>query len=159
MVRTVVGLFSSESEARFTLERLLAVGFQRRNLSLATQETLRAELRPAHPETAPVEPFEEGLLRFFTDLFASNETDEDASALPDAGRPDSAVLAVKTATDEEAERARTTLTINGATDVYQQAHTPTGGPATPGPDGIDLTGGLARVRDSDELDDNGLTTH
>lgn len=68
------------------------------------------------------------------------------------------MLAVKAATGEEAERARTTLATNGAANVYQQAHTPTGRPATPGPDGIDLAGGLARVRDSDELDDNGLTT-
>ncbi|WP_201978391.1 hypothetical protein [Hymenobacter rubidus] len=160
MAQTVVGLFSSASEAQFAIERLLAEGFQRSNLNLATEETLRAQHLPTTDNTAAVEPFEEGLVRFFTDLFADNEN-ADAQAHIAATRPDSAVLTVNTATAEEADRARTLLDANGAIDVYKQAPNPA--PQRPGPTVadkiVDLEGSLSRVRDDDELDDNGLTTH
>ena len=158
MARTVVGLFNSASEAQLAIEQLLAHGFQRTNLHLATQETLRAQHLPAAEAPAPVEPFEEGIVRFFTDLFTGNENarEDDAQAHIAAAHPDSAVLTVNAATEEEADRARATLDLNGAIDVYKQA-TPAQ-PAT-GDDMVDLEGSLSRVRDDDELDANGLTTH
>ena len=157
MSRTVVGLFNSTSEAQLAIEQLLATGFQRTNLHLATPETLRAEHLPATAtETEPpTEPLGTGFIRFFTDLFAGNEN-AGAQAHADATHADSAVITVNAATEDEATRARQLLDASGAVDVYKQA---TPGAAGPADDVVDLEGSLRRVRDSDELDANGLTTH
>ena len=159
MARTVVGLFNSTSEAQRAIEQLLATGFPRTTLHMATPDTLRAAHLPAiEGETEPpVEPLGTGFIRFFTDLFAGDDDDPDAAQTHAAyTHADSAVITVRAATEEAADRARLTLTQHGAVDVYKQAT-----PMPPGPndDVIDLTGGLRRVRDNDELDANGLTTH
>ncbi|MBD2720707.1 hypothetical protein [Hymenobacter armeniacus] len=155
MARTVVGLFHSATEAQRAVEQLLAAGFQRSALDLATQDTLRA----AHltPETdPPAEPLGTGFIRFFTNLFAGNEN-ADAQAHISAARADSAVVTVNAATEEEANRARQALDQCGAVDVYKQAvAAPTSDSAD---DVVDLEGSLSRVRDDAELDANGLTTH
>ncbi|MDO7853360.1 hypothetical protein [Hymenobacter convexus] len=156
MPRTVVGLFTSATEAQFAIERLLAAGFERTNLHLATQATLQAEHLPASASTPPTETFEDGLVRFFSDIFAGANND-DAQAHIAATGPDHAVVTVAAATDEQADQARATLDANGAIDVYKQAQ-PSPNPI-PGDDVVDLEGRLSRVRDDDELDANGLTTH
>jgi predicted SnoaL-like aldol condensation-catalyzing enzyme len=159
MARTVVGLFSSAAEAQFATEQLLAAGFQRHNINVATQDTLRAQHLPATADgSAPVESFEEGIVRFFTDLFAGHETD-DAPAHIAATSADTAVLTVNAATEEEADRARTLLNANGAADVYKQAASRGYVRPTPTNYIVDLEGSLYRVRDADDLDANGLTTH
>lgn len=161
MARTVVGLFNSAAEAQHAIEQLLAAGFTRSNLNVATQDTLKAQHLPATADNStPTESFEEGIVRFFTNLFAGNEN-ADAQAHIAATGPDSAVVTATAATNGEAERARATLDANGAIDVYKQAQTPAPTPSQPSraDDIIDLEGSLSRVRDSDELDDNGLTTH
>ncbi|WP_210515793.1 hypothetical protein [Hymenobacter terricola] len=159
MARTVVGLFSSASEAQFAVEQLLTAGFTRTNINLATQATLQAANLPADT-TPPTETFGEGLARFFADIFAGANTD-DAQAHLAATHPDSAVVTVNTITEEEANRARTTLDTNGAVDVYKQGAPASYAAPRPSPADaiIDLEGSLSRVRDDDELDDNGLTTH
>jgi len=96
--------------------------------------------------------------RFFTDLFSGNQLD-DAQAYIAATGPDTAVLTIETATAEEAELARAVLDRNGAVDVYKQrplAPTTSTGEIH---SEIDLEGDLSRLRDDDELDANGLTTH
>ena len=99
-------------------------------------------------------------MRFFTNLFASNEN-ADAQAHIAATHADSAVLTVLAATEDRADRARATLAAHGAVDVYKQARRPS--PAAPAPGRadtiVDLEGSLFRVRDADDLDVNGLTTH
>ncbi|MDO7847181.1 hypothetical protein Q5H92_12485 [Hymenobacter sp. M29] len=157
MPRTVVGLFTSASEAQFAIERLLAAGFERTNLNLATQDTLRAEHLPGQIGNPVPETFEDGLVRFFSDVFAGSNND-DAEAHIAATGPDHAVVTANTATDEQADRARTILDSNGAIDVYKQA-APQAPNRAAGDDVVDLEGSLSRVRDDDELDDNGLTTH
>ncbi|GAB3572129.1 hypothetical protein [Hymenobacter daeguensis] len=155
MARTVVGLFNSTSEAQLAIEQLLHTGFQRTNLHLATPETLRAEHLPATEAEPPTEPLGTGFIRFFTDLFAGNEN-ADAQAYVSATHAGSAVITVNAANEDEANRARQTLDLNGAVDVYKQ---PLPAPATPADDIVDLEGSLRHVRDDDELDANGLTTH
>jgi hypothetical protein len=84
-----------------------------------------------------------------------------AQQLPAANaRADTAVLTVDAATEDQADQARATLDACGAIDVYKQAAA-TGRLAAPNQtdDIVDLEGGLGRVRDGDELDANGLTTH
>ncbi|MCC3152266.1 hypothetical protein Q3A66_03295 [Hymenobacter sp. BT770] len=159
MARIVVGLFTSTLEAQAALEQLLAAGFERSQLNLATQDTLRAQHLTSDTAT-PTESVEDGIVRFFTDLFAGNEN-ADAQAHIAASGPDTAVLTVNAATDEEAGRARTALNANGAIDVYRQAQSPGNAAAgsTVEDDIVDLEGSLSRVRDDDELDANGLTTH
>lgn len=155
MARTVVGLFNHAAEARQAFEQLLALGFRRASLQLATSDTLRAQHLPTTAEP-PTEPLGAGFIRFFTDLFVDNENADAAQAHAAATHPDSAVLTVRAATEDEATRARQTLDQHGAIDVYKQAC-----PAAPGlaDDIVDLEGRLGRVRDDDELDANGLTTH
>lgn len=155
MSQTVVGLFNSASEAQLATEQLLAAGFQRTNLNLATSDTLRAEHLPTADVEPPTEHLGTGFIRFFTDLFAGNEN-AGAEAHAAATHADSAVVTVNAATEEEAARARQTLDAHGAVDVYKQAAPGTSGSAD---DIVDLEGSLSRVRDSDELDANGLTTH
>ena len=159
MARTVVGLFNSAAEAQQAIEQLLTAGFLRSNVNLATQDTLRAAHLPgiAVP-SMPTESFEEGIVRFFTNLFAGNE---DAQAHIDATGPDSAVITVNPGSDEDAEQARVILNEYGAIDVYKQPPSP--GFVSPrtslAGDIVDLEGSLSRVRDKDGLDANGLTTH
>lgn len=164
MSRTVVGLFNHVSAAQQASAQLLAAGFPQASLHLATSDTLRAEHLPAPTEApaeaseAHIEPLGTGFIRFFTDLFAGNENaDADAQSHASATHPDSAVLTVATATEAEATRARQTLDAAGAVDVYKQA-APSGASGA-SDDVVDLEGSLGRVRDSDELDANGLTTH
>jgi hypothetical protein len=159
MSRTIVGLFNHVSAAQQASAQLLAVGFPQASLHLATSDTLRAAHLPAPAEAteAPAEPLGTGFIRFFTNLFAGNENAAaDAQAHATAAHADSAVLTVTAATEDEANRARQTLDQAGAVDVYKQA-----APVAPGTgdDVVDLEGSLSRVRDSDELDANGLTTH
>ncbi|MBF9237349.1 hypothetical protein I2I05_08055 [Hymenobacter sp. BT683] len=161
MARTVVGLFNSAPEAQQAIDQLLAAGFIRSNLNLATQATLRAEhLAGNTASSAPVEPFEEGIVRFFTNLFTGNENAA-AEAHIAASGPDSAVITVNPGSDDESERARIILDEYGAIDVYKQAEKAR--PATSRPsladNIVDLEGSLSRVRDKDDLDANGLTTH
>ncbi|MBF9220914.1 hypothetical protein [Hymenobacter ruricola] len=161
MARTVVGLFNRASEAQAAAEQLLAAGFPGSALHLATSATLRAEHLPAPTADAPdahIEPMGTGFIRFFTDLFAGNENAaDDAQAHATATHADSAVLTVRAATEDEANRARQTLDAAAAVDVYKQAAP--SAPAGAADDVVDLEGSLGRVRDSDELDANGLTTH
>ena len=160
MGRTVVSLFNSAAKAQQAIEQLLAAGFQRSNINLATQETLRAAHLPGLAAPAPTESLEEGIVRFFTNLFAGNENAE-AQARHLSTRPDSAVLTLTPGSEDEAERARALLREYGAVDVYKQVAKPDYVPPRPtlADDIVDLEGSLARVRDSDELDANGLTTH
>lgn len=155
MARTVVGLFNSASEAQLATQQLLAIGFQHNALHLATQDTLRAEHLPTETEH-PTEPLGTGFIRFFTDLFAGNEN-ADAQAHAAATHNDSAVVTVTATTEDEANRARQALDQAGAVDVYKQAAPR--GTGSAGDDVVDLEGSLGRVRDSEELDANGLTTH
>ncbi|MBO2008868.1 hypothetical protein [Hymenobacter negativus] len=156
MSRTVVGLFNHVSEAQQVIEQLLAAGFQRSSLNLATPDTLRAEHLPTTQAEPPTEHLGTGFIRFFTDLFAGNENADAAQAHIAATHADSAVITVTAATEEDADRARQLLDQHGAVDVYKQA-----APAaiSPGDDIVDLEGSLSRVRDDDGLDSNGLTTH
>ena len=158
MARTVVGLFNSTSEAQQAIELLLAAGFQRTNLHLATADTLRAEHLPVAETEPPIEPLGTGFIRFFTDLFTGNENADEAQAHAAATHPDSAVITVNAATEAEADHARATLDANGAIDVYKQAP-PAANSGGPADDTVGLAGGLGRVRDDEELDANGLTTH
>jgi len=154
MARTVVGLFTSPSEAEFATAQLRAAGFAGPAVQLATRETLRAQRLPG-PEAAAEESFQDGLVRFFSDIFSGTPLD-DAQAFIAPSGPDHAVVTVATTTPAEAERARQLLDRNGAIDVYKQRPL---SPATAGPGEIDLEGDLGRVRDDEELDANGLTTH
>ena len=158
MARTVVGLFSSANQAQQAVEQLLAAGIARSNINIATPDTLRAQHLPAAPgsSSTSTEPFEEGIVRFFSDLFVGNENDTARAHLA-ATRPDNAVVTVNAATDDEAEHARTILAGGGAVDVYKQAQRAEGGNGAG--DTIDLSSGLSHVRDDDQLDANGLTTH
>lgn len=155
MARIIVGLFTSASEAEFAAAQLRAAGFAGSAVQLATRETLRAQLLPG-PE-APTETFQDGIERFFSGIFSGQPLD-DAAAYIAATGPDHAVITVDTTTAAEAEQARALLDRNGAIDVYQQRPLPpaTAAPATAD---IDLEGDLGRVRDDEELDANGLTTH
>ena len=164
MSRTIVGLFNHVSEAQQASTQLQAAGFAPASLHLATSDTLRAQHLPAPTAAeaagadAPAEPLGTGFIRFFTDLFAGNENAEvDAQTHASAAHADSAVLTVRAATEADATRARQLLDAAGAVDVYKQAEP---GAATGAADDVvDLEGRLGRVRDSDELDANGLTTH
>jgi hypothetical protein len=157
MSRTVVGLFPTAAAAQLARERLLGAGFASSALHLATSETLRAAHLPAPEAEPPTEPLGTGFIRFFTDLFAGNENAAaDAQTHAAATHADSAVLTVAAATEAEATRARQTLDAAGAVDVYKQAAPVSGGGAD---DVVDLEGRLGRVRDADDLDANGLTTH
>ncbi|ALW85843.1 hypothetical protein AUC43_12515 [Hymenobacter sedentarius] len=159
MAGIVVGLFTSSIEAQAAVEQLLAAGFERSQLNLATRDTLRGQ-HLTTDAAAPTESVEDGVVRFFTDLFAGNENAE-AQAHIAASGPDSAVLTVNTATDEQAQRAGGALNANGAVDVYRQAQSPGNAAASSAAedDIVDLEGSLSRVRDDDELDANGVTTH
>lgn len=156
MARIVVGLFTSASEATFAAAQAQAAGLAPGSIAIATQASLQAQHLP--DAGAAAEPFFDSVTRFFTDLFSGNQLD-DAPAYIAATGPDTAVLTIETATAEEAELARAVLDRNGAVDVYKQRPLS----LTPGTGGIqgeiDLEGDLRRVRDSDELDANGLTTH
>ena len=156
MARTVVGLFTSPAEAEFATAQLRAAGFAGPAVQLATRETLRAQHLPG-PEASAEESFQDGLLRFFSDIFSGTPLD-DAEAYIAATGPDHAVVTVATSTPEEAESARQLLDRNGAIDVYKQ-HLPSPATTTPDASNLDLEGDLSRVRDDDELEANGLTTH
>ena len=158
MPRTVVGLFNSTSEAQRATEQLLAAGFMPGSLRLATPDTLRAQHLPAPVLDAPTDSLENGVVRFFTNLFSGNENDA-AQAHAAATHADSAVLTAQAATEAEAEHARRLLDAAGAVDVYKQAAGSPTAAATRPNDTVDLEGRLSRVRDADDLDANGLTTH
>jgi hypothetical protein len=153
--RTVVGLFNSVSEAELAIEQLLAAGFPRTALHLATSATIQAAHLPSAAEPH-IEPMGTGFIRFFTDLFADNENDA-AQAHAAAAHADSAVVTVNAASEDEATHVRQLLDQHGAVDAYKQA--------APAPaegsddDVVDLEGSLGRVRDNEDLDANGLTTH
>jgi predicted SnoaL-like aldol condensation-catalyzing enzyme len=150
-LRTIVGLFNEASAAQVAVEHLLEAGFAPSAIKVATQETLRAQHLPT------TETFAEGIVRFFTEVFTDHPYDPKVYVA--ALRPSSAVVAVSVASDTGATRARTVLDTYGAVDVYKQAAAGTSPTADRAPGDIDLTGGLSRVRDADELDTNGLTTH
>ncbi len=157
MSRTVVGLFDSVPAAQRAVAQLRAAGFAAAGLHLATSATLRAQHLPAAGAPAP-ENLEDGLTRFFSDLF-TGPAQPDAPATRAALHPDGAVLTVA-APEAAAGHARRILAACGALDVYQQAAPPAPGAPAPAPDELaGLTAGLGRLRDDEELDANGLTTH
>lgn len=159
MARTVVGLFTSSSEAEFAVAQLLAAGFAAPAVQLATRETLQAEHQI--DLEAPPETFQDAVTRFFSGIFSGTQVD-DAQAHIAATGPEHAVVTVETTTAEEADQARELLDRNGAVDVYKQRPLAASLPATnevPATDEVDLQGDLSRVRDDEELDANGLTTH
>ncbi|MGY3087621.1 hypothetical protein ACVWYF_000647 [Hymenobacter sp. UYAg731] len=154
MARIIVGLFTSTSEAEFAVAQAQAAGLAPGSINLATRQTLQAQHLP--DAGAPAEPFRTGVTRFFTDLF-SGSTLDDAPAYIAATGPEHAVVTIETATGEESELARAVLDRCGAVDVYKQR--PLSPTAAPTAGGVDLEGDLDRVRDDEELDANGLTTH
>ena len=152
MVRIIVGLFTSASEAAFAAAQAQAAGLAPDRINIATRETLESQNLP--DAGAPAEPFREGVTRFFSGLFSGNPLDDAPAHLAAIG-PEHAVVTVETATADEAELVRAVLERNGAVEVYQQRPlTPTAAAGE-----IDLEGDLGRVRDDDGLDANGLTTH
>jgi hypothetical protein len=154
MARIVVGLFPSSSEAEFAAGQLRAAGFADSAVQLATRETLQAQQLPG--TEAPADSFQDGVARFFSGFFNGQLLDDAAAHIAATG-PDHAVVTVDTTTAAEVNQARELFDRNGAIDVYKQ-HSLT--PSTGKIQGeIDLEGDLDRVRDDDELDDNGLTTH
>ena len=155
MARTVVGLFNSASEAEFAAAQLLAAGFVGPAVRVATRETLQAQQLPG--TEAPTDTFQDGVVRFFSDIFSGNQLDDAAAHIAATG-PEHAVITVETTTPAESEQARELLDRNGAVDVYKQRPLAAAMAATDA-DGIDLEGDLGRVRDADGLDANGLTTH
>ena len=154
MARIIVGLFTSASEAGFAAAQAQAAGLAPGSINIATQATLQAQHLP--DASAPAQPFREGVTRFFTDLFSGSPLD-DAQAHIAATGPEHAVVTIETATPEESELARTILDRCGAVDVYKQRPLAPTVP-TMGSE-LDLEGDLDRVRDDEELDANGLTTH
>jgi hypothetical protein len=159
MARTVVGMFDTTAQAQAAHDQLLAAGFERPQLRLATSQTLQAQHLPAPAAAAEPEDLREGFVRFFTDLFAGNENRaDDARAHAAVAHADSAVLTVAAATEDQASRARALLAGSGAADVYKQP-VPPASASGPADDVVDLEGGLSQVRDDEELDANGLTTH
>ena len=159
MPRTVVGLFTSASEAEFAVAQLHAAGFAAPAVQLATRDTLQAE-HQIDVET-PRETFQDAVTRFFSGIFSGAQVD-DAQAHIAATGPEHAVITVDTTTAEEADHARELLDRNGAIDVYKQRPLAASLSATdevPTADEVDLEGDLGRVRDDEELDANGLTTH
>ena len=158
MARIIVGLFTSAAEAGFAVAQLRAAGFAAPAVQLATRATLQAQHLPG--AIAPAETFEDGVVQFFSNLFSGSSQVDDAQAHIAATGPDTAIITVETTTAAEAERARALLDRNGAVDVYKQRpFTSTTGAGEAEASEIDLEGDLRRVRDDDELDANGLTTH
>lgn len=155
MARTVVGLFTSASEAEFAAAQLRDAGFAGPAVQLATRETLHAQQLPG--TEAPSETFSDGVARFFSGLFSSGQLDDAAAHIAATG-PEHAVITVDTTTAAEAEQARELLDRNGAIDVYKQRPL-AAAMAAPDTSEVDLEGDLSRVRDDEELDANGLTTH
>lgn len=159
MARTIVGLFTSASEAEFATAQLRAAGFAESSVQLATRETLQAQHQI--DLEAPAETFQDSVARFFSGIFSGAQLD-DAQAHIAATGPDHAVVTIETTSPEEADTAREVLDRNGAIDVYKQRPLAASLPipdAAKAADEVDLEGDLGRVRDSEELDANGLTTH
>ena len=157
--RTIVGLFHSSGAAELAVEHLLGAGFAPSAIRQATQATLRGQLPAgAAPATdTSHESLRDGILRFFAEVFTGH--DEDPSAYADAAHADSAVVTVSATSASAADTARQLLDTSGAVDVYKQAARLRESLTAGRPAGIDLEGDLSRVRDHDELDANGLTTH
>lgn len=156
MARIVVGLFTSAAEAEFAVAQLRAAGFAAPAVQLATRATLQAQHLPGTID--PAETFKDDVVRFFSNLFSGGNQLNDAQAHIAAIGPEHAVITVETTTPGEAERARTLLDCNGAVDVYKQRPRVASSDA-PETGEIDLEGDLSRMRDDNELDTNGLTTH
>lgn len=157
-IRTIVGLFNKTAAAQSAVEHLLEAGFAPDSIHLATADTLRAQHIEVPQEDAATDDFGHNIVQFFMEVFAGDY--DDAWTHARATRPDSAVVTIQVASPDGADTARTLLHTYGAVDVYKQALTQPAQPAQPAIDEIiDLERDLARVRDDDELDDNGLTTH
>ncbi|GAA4047129.1 hypothetical protein GCM10022409_36520 [Hymenobacter glaciei] len=146
MSQTVVGLFNSASEAQQAVQQLMSAGFQQSNVDVAAQDARNAQRLTgatgttgsnndpsdyqntsgtavegaADAASRATGAAEDGVSRFFSNLFGGNDSD-DTRAYVGATRGGSSVVTVHAASASEAERARDILDQYGAIDVRDQA--------------------------------------
>lgn len=150
MSQTVVGLFNSASEAQQAVQQLMSAGFHQSNVDVAAQDARNAQrltgaagstgsnagshndpsdfqntsgtaaegVADATARTAGAA--EDGISRFFSNLFGGDDSD-DTRAHVGATRGGSSVVTVHASSAEEAGRARDLLDQYGAIDVRDQA--------------------------------------
>ena len=154
-IRTIVGLFNETAAARVAVEHLLEAGFAPDAINVATADTLRAQNIEVPENEVAADSFENNIVRFFMEVFAGDH--DDAWTYAKATRPNSAVVTVNAASPSGAERALTLLDKYGAVDVYKQAPNRAARPDSNNASNVNIN--ISRMRDDDELDANGLTTH
>ena len=127
MSQTVIGLFNSASEAQQAVQKLMSAGFVQSNVDVAAQDARNAEAltgtatTTATTTTTTHHDSEDGIGRFFSNLFGGDDND-DARAYTTATRSGRSVVTVHAATADEAERARDILDDNGAIDVHDESY-------------------------------------
>ena len=130
-MQTVIGVFDTVEEAQDAQKSLLSAGFDRSEVRIQSQSTLKSfdsesstttSSRSGDSSSGSGEGFMASIGNFFSNLFGSdNEHAEHAGHYSEAVRRGGSVLVVTAQDESQVQAARTALSAAGAVDIDKRA--------------------------------------
>lgn len=118
--QTVIGLFNKSSDAQDAVQRLVGNGFTKDNVDVSlSRENTGSSNTDFNLDSNPDE-HENGVTRFFKNLFGDND-DKDIDKFSKAANRGKSIITVHAQTKDEAERAADIMDDCGAIDVDENA--------------------------------------
>jgi len=115
MAQTVVGFFDDAADAQRAVEQLVSNGFDRSQIDVSSGTGSGTASTSGHHD----HDHENGITRFFKNLFGDN--DEDADRYSRVGMRSNSIVTVHAQSSDEAERAADLLDDYGAINVNERA--------------------------------------
>jgi len=115
MAQTVVGFFDDAADAQRAVEQLVSNGFDRSQIDISSGTGSGTASTSGHHD----HDHENGITRFFKNLFGDN--DEDADRYSRVGMRSNSIVTVHAQSSDEAERAADLLDDYGAINVNERA--------------------------------------
>jgi len=115
MAQTVVGFFDDAADAQQAVEQLVSNGFDRSQIDISSGTGSGTASTSGHHD----HDHENGITRFFKNLFGDN--DEDADRYSRVGMRSNSIVTVHAQSSDEAERAADLLDDYGAINVNERA--------------------------------------
>jgi hypothetical protein len=118
MAQTVVGFFDDAQDARRAVEQLVSNGFDRSRIDVSSGNSSTG-MGTASTSTDRGGDSENGITRFFKNLFGDN--DDEADRYSRVGMSSNSIVTVHAQSADEAERAADLLDDYGAINVNERA--------------------------------------
>lgn len=119
MAQTVVGMFDNSSEAQQAVQKLVDCGITRDRIDISGSSNTSGSTYSSGSNNRREDDHENGITRFFKNLFGDNE--DDADKYVHVASRAQCIVTVHAQSNDEAEKAADVLDDNGAVNVDERA--------------------------------------